>query len=92
MNDTESGFYLNRARCHRQLGDLQKVNFLWKMRYWRDLQAYEDVNISIELDDQNVEAQYLGGRILAEMGKTEVGCHILEKGLNRINKGTWNFQ
>ena len=50
------------------------------------------MNISIELDDQNVEAQYLGGRILAEMGKTEVGCHILEKGLNRINKGTWNFQ
>ena len=25
MNDTESAFYCNRARCHRQLGDLQKV-------------------------------------------------------------------
>jgi len=72
MNDTESMFYWNRARAYKQLGDLQK--------------AYEDVNISIELDDQNVEAQYLGGKILAEMGKTEIENNVLEKGLNRINK------
>jgi STIP1 family protein 1 len=72
LNDTESVFFSNRARCLRKLNQLKK--------------AYEDSKYAVELDDKNIKAHLLCGQILAELGKLEPGYEKINLALNRMTK------
>jgi len=72
INDTESVFFSNRARCYKQLNQFKK--------------AYDDAKLAIELDDKNIKAHLLCGQMLAEMGKNEPGTEKLDHSLNRMIK------
>jgi len=72
INDTESVFFSNRARCYKQLKNYKK--------------AYEDAVHAIELDETNIKAHLLCGQTLAEMSKAEPGIDKLTLALTRMTK------
>jgi STIP1 family protein 1 len=72
INDTESVFYSNRARCCKSLKNYKK--------------AYEDAVHAIELDETNIKAHLICGQMLAEMQKYEPGIDKLTLALNRMTK------
>ena len=57
MNDSESIYFSNRAKCYRNMNQVDK--------------ALKDAEVACELDDQNIKAHYLCGCILAEASKTD---------------------
>eukprot|EP01017_Pseudomicrothorax_dubius_P021433 TRINITY_DN230_c0_g1_i4.p1 TRINITY_DN230_c0_g1~~TRINITY_DN230_c0_g1_i4.p1 ORF type:complete len:283 (-),score=63.78 TRINITY_DN230_c0_g1_i4:141-989(-) len=72
LNESESVFYSNRARCYKA------------MRMF-DL-AYEDAKVAVEMDDKNIKAHALLGQCLAEKGKLEPGIERLETAHARLMK------
>lgn len=57
LNDGESIYFSNRAKCYRNLGVIDK--------------ALKDAEAACELDDKNIKANYLCGCILAEASKKD---------------------
>jgi len=72
INDTETVFFSNRARCYKQLKEFKK--------------AYDDAKSAIELDDTNIKAHLICGQMLAELGKSEAGVEKINTALSRITK------
>jgi len=72
INDTETIFFSNRARCYKEIGEFKK--------------AYDDAKHAVELDDKNIKAHLICGQMLAELGKSEPGLEKINTALNRMIK------
>ena len=71
MNEGESQYYSNRAKCHQKKGAYKE--------------ALKDAEAACELRDDSIKAHYICGCILGEMGKEDVSK--LKKAENRLRKG-----
>lgn len=72
MDSTQSTYYSNRANCYKRLGMMS--------------QAQEDIQISLELDDQNIKANMLCGLTMAEQGKSAEDTIKIDNAIRKLSK------
>ena len=73
INQTNPSYFLNRAKCYKELNQFQ--------------QMLQDATMAVELDDTYVKAFQSMGEALVELGKLDVGsCAQIEKGITRMRK------
>ena len=66
-------FYLNRAKCHKELKDFQA--------------CLEDAQKAIQLDPAYIKGHAVCGEALVELGKSEVGSYSkIDQGVKALQK------
>ena len=78
IDETQSVYFSNRARCYKILKELEK--------------AYKDSIQAIELDDKNIKAHLLCGQTLVELGKNQKGTENIETAISKMTKGDIEFK
>lgn len=72
INENEPTFYLNRAKCYKELGRFEEMA--------------KDAQLAVDIDDQYVKAWIVLGEALVEGGKNDATLDRIDKGIQRLRK------